>query len=81
MYSIHIIYTEIKLLLMTKLTVRALALHHSLRQRSNTRNIDLNLNLSFPKAIAEWNKLQEETVFSQSLCAFKSKLIWFNFTK
>ena len=29
----------------------------------------------FPRTITEWNKLPEETVSSQSLCIFKSKLI------
>ena len=29
----------------------------------------------FPRTIPEWNKLPQETVSSQSLCIFKSKLI------
>ena len=28
----------------------------------------------FPRTITEWNKLPQETVSSQSLCIFKSKL-------
>ena len=33
----------------------------------------------FPRTITEWNKLPEESVSSQSLCIFKSKLIYFSF--
>ena len=29
--------------------------------------------------LTEWNKLSQETVSSQSLCIFKSKLIKYNF--
>ena len=32
-------------------------------------------NAGFPTTITEWNKLSQETVSSQSLCIFKSKLI------
>ena len=33
----------------------------------------------FPRTITEWNKLPQETVSSQSLCIFKSKLNQNNF--